>query len=392
MTRDKLIKTFLLIIPIFLVFFVSPGFAFEIRVPENQPTIRAAVDAALPGDTIIVSDGLYQESYLPINKPLTVKSENGAAVTTVECGWTCFEVQADFVTIEGFTFTQSSYPSIQFIWSKHGNIRNNRFISSDQGLVISGQNHQVIGNEFDNIGGFSGGIYLSGADNCDIKNNIIINGGYGIRLYDSDNNTIAMNVVSRMKDWALYANNSVGNKVTNNRFTYNDVTPPFITSLWISGAENTVIDNIYRWNGDTVVEENVALGKPVTQSSNQFGKDGSEAVDGETNGNWSYGSVSSTDSAPYPYWTVDLEHIYSIDQIRIYNRTDCCTERLSDFFVEVSEDDESYTQAIFRSGNAGERLELNLNGLNARYVRIRMDRYEFLSLAEVEVYGTMVEW
>ena len=388
MIRDKLIKTFLLIIPLSLVFFISSSFAFEIRVPKDQPTIRAAVDAALPGDTVIVSDGLYQESYIPIKKPLTVKSENGAAVTTVECT-ICFQVQASFVTIEGFTITHpdyDSYAGIQYIWGEHGIIRNNRFLSSDQGLVISGRNHQVIGNEFDNIGGSGGSISLSGVDNCDIKNNIITNGSVGIYLYESDSNTIVMNVVSHMKDWAYYERVGQSNIVKNNMFTHNDST----VCLWYSAGVNTVIDNTYRWNGD--FETNVALGKPVTMSSTQFGKNGSEAVDGNTNGNWSDGSVSCTDSAPYPYWTVDLEHIYSIDQIRIYNRTDCCSERLRDFFVEVSEDDENYTQAIFRAGNAGELLKLNLNGLKGRYVRIRMDRYEFLSLAEVEVYGTMVEW
>lgn len=43
-----------------------------IYVPDSYPTIQAAVDAASPGDTIIVRDGTYREN-IDVNKRLTIK-------------------------------------------------------------------------------------------------------------------------------------------------------------------------------------------------------------------------------------------------------------------------------------------------------------------------------
>ncbi len=47
-----------------------------ITVPDNYPTIQAAIDAAASGDTIIVKDGVYPEQTININKPMFVTSEN----------------------------------------------------------------------------------------------------------------------------------------------------------------------------------------------------------------------------------------------------------------------------------------------------------------------------
>ncbi len=131
---------------------------------------------------------------------------------------------------------------------------------------------------------------------------------------------------------------------------------------------------------------NLALGKPVIQSTNQFAKTGAEAVDGNRDGDWSNGSVSFTDREPQAYWQVDLEAQSSIDEIRLYNRTDCCSDRLSDFDVMLSSDGENWSAWYVTGG--GELETLQLNGAVGRYVRIQLHGINFLSLAEVEVYGS----
>ena len=72
---------------------------------------------------------------------------------------------------------------------------------------------------------------------------------------------------------------------------------------------------------------NVALSKPTAQSSTGYGGSSSRAVDGNTDGNWNRGSVTHTNHESNPYWQVDLEEIYKIDTIVVYNRNDCCSIR-----------------------------------------------------------------
>jgi hypothetical protein len=54
-----------------------------IIVPNDYPTINAAISQASDGDTILIRNGKYSEQSLVINKSLTIKSEfiNGAEIT-----------------------------------------------------------------------------------------------------------------------------------------------------------------------------------------------------------------------------------------------------------------------------------------------------------------------
>jgi len=58
--------------------------AVIINVPADQPTIQAAINNADDGDTVFVADGIYYELINFGTKHITVKSVNGAAVTTID--------------------------------------------------------------------------------------------------------------------------------------------------------------------------------------------------------------------------------------------------------------------------------------------------------------------
>jgi hypothetical protein len=58
--------------------------AATIRVPQDQPTITAAVAAANPGDSILIADGTYSEHGIVLTKPLALASVNGSSATTVD--------------------------------------------------------------------------------------------------------------------------------------------------------------------------------------------------------------------------------------------------------------------------------------------------------------------
>jgi len=136
--------------------------------------------------------------------------------------------------------------------------------------------------------------------------------------------------------------------------------------------------------------KNLALNKPAQQSSyyNPANpKDPQFAVDE------SYDTVSSTDLENQPWWEVDLGAIYRLTEAHIYNRKDCCRERLRTFKVLLSDDHLSWRQYYSHDGSIfgddGRPLTLQM-GTQARYVRIQLSERNYLSLAEIEVYGTTV--
>ena len=140
---------------------------------------------------------------------------------------------------------------------------------------------------------------------------------------------------------------------------------------------------------------NVARNKATTQISTGFGGLPSRAVDGNTSGNWALNSVTHTEQVQNAWWQVDLGAVFSIAQIRIWNRTDCCAERLSNFYVLVSStpfaaNDLNSTlsqpgvSAFPAPSQAGTPTVLTI-GKPGRFVRVQLVGTDYLSLAEVEV-------
>ena len=146
---------------------------------------------------------------------------------------------------------------------------------------------------------------------------------------------------------------------------------------------------------------NVAIGKTTKQSSTFDGAVSSRAVDGNVDGNFANLSVTHTQEENQPYWEVDLGKVSSIDQINIWNRSDCCEWRLTNFYIFAS--DQPFTSADLNAtlsqsgvgsynftGTAGKPTSIKINR-TARYIRIQLAGRDSLSLAEVEVIsGTVI--
>lgn len=137
----------------------------------------------------------------------------------------------------------------------------------------------------------------------------------------------------------------------------------------------------------TAPSPNLAQGKPATQSSTYLGIAASVAVDGNTNGNY----FSHTNSDAQAWWQVDLGSRYAINQVKIWNRTDCCAERLTNFSIKVSDTPFDGTAPVYSTpfaGQAGSPSVISLNS-TGRYVRVQLAGTNYLSLAEVEVFGNL---
>ena len=136
---------------------------------------------------------------------------------------------------------------------------------------------------------------------------------------------------------------------------------------------------------------NVAQGKSASQSSTYAPAVASRAVDGNTDGVWSGGSVSRTNTDTNAWWKVDLGASFTIDEIVLWGRTGCCA--LANYTVYVSDSDinpsnptangaTSYAQTA--NPNPSLTIPVNRSG---RYVMVRLNGTDILSMAEVQVFG-----
>jgi nitrous oxidase accessory protein NosD len=108
--RRKIRKVLIFAVLIATFVFVSVRCASATIYVGHGESIQDAVDAANPGDTIIVRDGTYTEN-VDINKRLTIQSENGSASTIVQAAISdahIFNITADYVNITGFTIENAA--------------------------------------------------------------------------------------------------------------------------------------------------------------------------------------------------------------------------------------------------------------------------------------------
>ena len=135
---------------------------------------------------------------------------------------------------------------------------------------------------------------------------------------------------------------------------------------------------------------NVALRKPAKQIDvyRHVGHRNTAnlAVDGNTDGNYNRKTMFHTNSHSTPWWYVDLQKQFTIKQIVVWHRTDCCKERATRFTTKIYLNGTPVFTKEWRTGISissvidvpsvlGDKVEISLQNKN-----------NFLHLAEVEVY------
>lgn len=174
---------------------------------------------------------------------------------------------------------------------------------------------------------------------------------------------------------------------------------PFDTSSEIDDWKSLLPATTQAAQTTSAAMVNLARGKRATQSSTGYGGTADRAVDGNTNGDYFAGSMTHTEEAnlPQPWWQVDLGRPAQIDHLILWNRKDCCSQRLASFWVFVSDSPfpGGDASALLRnnriwhyefSGTAGPQTRIAV-GKQGRYIRVQLSSREPLSLAEVEVFG-----
>ncbi|HYV28660.1 MAG TPA: lamin tail domain-containing protein, partial [Candidatus Eisenbacteria bacterium] len=163
-------------------------------------------------------------------------------------------------------------------------------------------------------------------------------------------------------------------------------------NAWLTFAEFEV------WGQSAPIATNVALGKPITGTPGASlgtavtaGNDG--VIDGDYNheGYPVYHSVNATTGE---FWQVDLGAEQPLDYAIIFNRTDAAdvtTAKLSirnASDVQVFSTNVNITRGLTIRGGAQHDITVDWPGLvNGRYVRLETTASQYLSFAEVEVFG-----
>jgi hypothetical protein len=135
----------------------------------------------------------------------------------------------------------------------------------------------------------------------------------------------------------------------------------------------------------------ISRGKYASQSS--VGWDGTPnlANDGLYGQNYGQKTCSHTNLEKNPWWKIDLGSNHNIESVKVWNRVDCCGERLNSLVVHVSSDNQNWSLAGSLAEQAvnGGVYTISTQGAG-RYVRLMLgkDSQDYLQLCEVEVYGS----
>jgi parallel beta-helix repeat protein len=176
------------------------AFGNVVRVPQDFPTVQAAINAAAPGATIIIAPGIYNTSIV-INKTLTIIGLPGSDGPKYKGGGS------------GIAVTISSGASGSIV----------------TGITITNWNQ---------------GILVNGSSNIKIYNNAFQQNSIAINLTQSSTGTtICANTFSQ-NSIGIILTNSNGNTIYHNNFIGNT------QQVSVSGSSNNVWDNGYPSGGN----------------------------------------------------------------------------------------------------------------------------------------------
>ena len=262
-----------------------------ITVPEDCLTIREAILAAGPGDTIVVREGLYAEGEIVVAKPLTLRAEGEVIVDGLHTAWSVFCVESDGVVIDGFIVKNARYAGISLYEVDNCRIQGNAVTNVDgHGIHIEGCNNIVEGNTILNndVGIYLIGMFFLTSHNV-IQKNIVESSSWGIDIIYSDHNVIRQNTLNGNSNASIFLffsdynsinenkvkkNGQLGmaltvshhNLVNENKVTNNGIGIGLSGSGWNTVEENKVNRNalygiaLYSSYACNTIKKNVALG------------------------------------------------------------------------------------------------------------------------------------
>jgi hypothetical protein len=135
---------------------------------------------------------------------------------------------------------------------------------------------------------------------------------------------------------------------------------------------------------------NVAVGKPASQSSTYVGtgvdQGAHHAVDGKTDGRDPH-DLMITALENNPWWQVDLQQVYDLRLVRLFNRHNALAlGNCKSFQLQLSLDGKLWNTVYRHDSSGWEKLDIPVSG-KARFVRLQLTERGIIALYEVEVYS-----
>ena len=219
-----------------------------IRVPEEHKSIQQAVEAAAPGDEILVGPGTYKENIL-IARPVVLRSSAGASKTVIEAAdgaLPSIKVEkTSNVTIRGFSATGSHIAGAYLTGSSNITLAECTLTKNTSGIIMHGTTESSIRENISNSNA-QYGLYMEKSHKNTIERNTAsLNQDKGFFISNSNNNTISANSVN-LNSWdgiMLYA--STGNTVKGNKTLRNTYGLVISESPGNELSDNTTVPNLF---------------------------------------------------------------------------------------------------------------------------------------------------
>jgi len=212
-----------------------------IVVPDDYPTIQAAIDNANAGDTVFVRSGTYNQT-ITINKSINLIGEGAdstyltiptiyATAIDVTPPATCvIAVNANDVEISNFNIYQGNIGGVGILSNGTGNqINYLNFGSIQTGIVVDGSNQYISQNVIDNA---MTGIQCNGQNNQIIDN--VLHGDTTCIFLSGSYNSVTENSASAYEEICLIVNNANTNIIYNNKVS---------GGIYLTSADDNIIYN-----------------------------------------------------------------------------------------------------------------------------------------------------
>jgi parallel beta-helix repeat protein len=219
-TRMSLINTVVVLAWLGLVTAASPAAAHPSRTIVVTTTIQAAVDAAQPGDTILVPPGTYHESVLVTKSHLTIVGSRAAILdaagfrTGIRVGTgrisrggpapACPPLAVEEFTLRGLTIKHAGFSGVFLVGVDGYHLTGSRYVDnpvygpypvcSHNGLIDF--NHVVGGGS--TVGpSLDTGIYVGDDDQMTVRHNRVTNYVIGVVVENSVHTTVNDNLLQQ---------------------------------------------------------------------------------------------------------------------------------------------------------------------------------------------------